>query len=219
MNISCNFLFIIFSLFVFSGVLYSSAYAAPAPIYQEKEKPNGNYYWLLFGYSDSETEDKSLAGLTGPINLTIGGELYNFLGLEITLAGRWNTQNIFSNYGGSDVPVTNTLWSFDIKPYLILQPNIGIDLISFRPYIGIGPSFHVTGLNSTTDISGSYINSSSSAFNVGFSAKTGYRLQILYIFFLGMGVEFLYHNTRLNNNNYNLSGWTMGAEAGIILYF
>lgn len=209
MKVFSKFLFIMSFLFIFSAVSFSEVYA-------QESKSRSNDGWLLFGYSYTFPDSKSMEGLQGPATVTIGGDLWRFIGLEVTLGGRWsiNESSIYANnqYLAS---YTEALWSFDIKPYLMLQPKIGIDLISLRPYFGIGPSFHFSGLNSTLDLIGKS-STSTSSFDVGFSAKAGVRLQALKFLFVGVGTEYLYHKTKLNNKNYDFSGWTVGAEVGLI---
>lgn len=191
------------------AVTFSSAYA-------QESKSRSNDGWFLVGYSYTFPDTQQNGSIGGPVTLTAGGDIWRFIGLEVTLGGRWsiNESSIYANnqYLAS---YKEALWSFDIKPYLMLQPKIGVDLISLRPYFGIGPSFHFTGLNSTLDLIGQSTTSTSS-FDVGFSAKAGLRLQALKLLFVGVGTEYLYHKAKLNNINYDLSGWTVGAEIGFI---
>lgn len=151
------------------AVTFSSAYA-------QESKSRSNDGWFLVGYSYTIPDSKSMNGLQGPATLTIGGDIWRFIGLEVTLGGRWET-NTYSSYANNMqiANYTDLLWSFDMKPYLMLQPKIGVDMISLRPYFGIGPSFHFTGLNSTLDLIGQS-KTSTSSFDVGFSAKAGLRL-------------------------------------------
>lgn len=213
MKFSNKFLFIVFSLFVFSAFSFNSAYA-------QESKSRSNDGWFLVGYGYSFPDSKSMEGLQGPATITIGGDLWRFIGLEVTLGGRWDTQNYIatSNILGGYIPynATSILWSFDIKPYLMLQPKIGVDMLSLRPYLGIGPSFHFTGINSTAEFLGNSSNSSSTNFDVGFSAKAGLRLQALKFLFVGVGAEYLYHEAKIQNRNYDFSGFTVGAEVGFI---
>lgn len=201
--------FMIAALF---AVSFSSAYA-------QESKSRSNDGWFLVGYSYTFPNSKSMDGLQGPATITIGGDLWRFIGLEVTLGGRWDTQNYVrsASIGGAYVPyeATSLLWSFDMKPYLMIQPKLGVDMISLRPYIGIGPSFHFTGVNSTLDLIGQS-STSDSTFDVGFSAKAGLRLQALKFLFVGVGTEYLYHKAKLNNRTYDFSGWTVGAEVGFI---
>ena len=202
--------FMIAALF---AVTFSSAYA-------QESKSRSNDGWFLVGYSYTFPNSKSMDGLQGPATITIGGDLWRFIGLEVTLGGRWDTQNYVrsASIGGAYIPyeATSLLWSFDMKPYLMLQPKIGVDMISLRPYFGIGPSFHFTGINSTEELLGSSYKDSASSFDVGFSAKAGLRLQALKFLFVGVGTEYLYHKAKLNNRTYDFSGWTVGAEVGFI---
>lgn len=192
------FMKISFVIAAFFAVTFSSAYA-------QESKSRSNDGWFLVGYSYTFPDSKSMEGLQGPTTITIGGDLWRFIGLEVTLGGRWDTN------GDSLYPK----WSFDMKPYLMIQPKLGIDVISLRPYIGIGPSFHVSGINSTLDLIGQS-STSDSTFDVGFSAKAGLRLQALKFLFVGVGTEYLYHQAKLNNRTYDFSGWTVGAEVGFI---
>lgn len=203
------FMKISFVIAAFFAVTFSSAYA-------QESKSRSNDGWFLVGYSYTFPDSKSMEGLQGPATITIGGDLWRFIGLEFTLGGRWAT-NEYSLYANNQhiVSYTEALWSFDMKPYLMIQPKLGIDVISLRPYIGIGPSFHVSGINSTLDLIGQS-STSDSTFDVGFSAKAGLRLQALKFLFVGVGTEYLYHQAKLNNRTYDFSGWTVGAEVGFI---
>lgn len=190
------------------AVTFSSAYA-------QESKSRSNDGWFLVGYSYTIPDTQKNGSIGGPVTLTAGGDIWRFIGLEVTLGGRWETNTLYAN-NMQIANYTDLLWSFDIKPYLMLQPKIGIDLISLRPYFGIGPSFHFTGLNSTEELIGNSNKNSTSSFDVGFSAKAGLRLQALKLLFVGVGTEYLYHKAKLNNINYDLSGWTVGAEIGFI---
>lgn len=204
--------FIIAALF---AVTFNSAYA-------KESKSRSNDGWFLVGYSYTFPDSGAMEGLQGPATITIGGDLWRFIGLELTLGGRWETQNYYSsaNIAGVNYPyeATNLLWSFDMKPYLMLQPKLGIDMISLRPYFGIGPSFHFTGINSTEELLGSSSSykDSASSFDVGVSVKAGLRLQAVKFLFVGVGTEYLYHQAKLNDKTYDFSGWTVGAEVGFI---
>lgn len=68
MKLSNKFLFILFSLFVFSAFSFSSVYA-------QESKSRSNDGWFLVGYGYSFPSDKSMEGLQGPATITIGGDL------------------------------------------------------------------------------------------------------------------------------------------------
>lgn len=201
---------IIFTVVIFLSFSFSSVYAKGG-------KPKSNDGWFLVGYAYTFPDSSSMDGLQGPATITVGGDLWKFIGLEVTLGGRWATQDVnYYDYRGSLVATDERLlWSFDIKPYLMLQPKIGVDMISLRPYVGIGPSFHFTGINSALDLVGQSYDSDTS-FDVGFSAKAGLRLQAVKFLFVGVGAEYLYHKAKLDDINYDFSGWTVGAEIGFI---
>lgn len=185
--------------------------------YAQESKSRSNDGWFLVGYSYTFPDSGAMEGLQGPATITIGGDLWRFIGLELTLGGRWATYNTdyYDNNGNKVAQDKRLQWAFDMKPYLMLQPKLGVDMISLRPYFGIGPSFHFTGINSTLDLIGQSSGSDSS-FDVGVSVKAGLRLQAIKFLFVGVGTEYLYHQAKLNNKTYNFSGWTVGAEVGFI---
>lgn len=173
--------------------------------------------WFLLGYGYTVPSDSAVDGLMGPATLTFGGDIWRFIGIELTLGSRWRLgdEQYIEPVSNSTITMKNALWSFDIKPYLLLQPKFGIDLISIRPYFGIGPTFSVSGFTSTADIVG-VSNKSDTSFDVGFSTKLGVRLQALKFLFVGVGAEYMYHNPKLSGVNKNLSGFSFGGEIGLI---
>ena len=191
-------------------------FAVTGTSYAQESKERSRDAWFLLGYGYTVPSDSKVDGLMGSATLTIGGDLWRFIGLEVTLGSRWRLgDDIYSAPDGSDINMKNALWSFDIKPYLMLQPKLGIDLISIRPYFGIGPTFSVSGFTSTADIVG-VSNKSDTSFDVGFSTKLGVRLQALKFLFVGVGAEYMYHNPKLSGVNQNLSGFSFGGEVGLI---
>ncbi len=191
MKIFIKFLFLITILFTFS---VNDLYAK-----------NG---WFLVGYSYTFPDSGYMDGLNGPVSITAGGDLWKFIGLEVALSSRWSSigtyyYNVWDYRFKSNI----TLWSFDIKPYIMLQPKIGVDAVALRPYFGIGPSFHLSGIQASNIID-------DYSFDVGFSAKAGLRLQLVKFLFIGAGAEYLYHKSKLGYINYNFSGFTVGAEVG-----
>lgn len=192
-------------------------FAVTGTSYAQESKERSRDAWFLLGYGYTVPSDSKVDGLMGPATLTIGGDLWRFIGLEVTLGSRWKLGNdtYFEPISNSTITMKNALWSFDIKPYLMLQPKFGIDLISIRPYFGIGPTFSVSGFTSTADIVG-VSNKSDTSFDVGFSTKLGVRLQALKFLFVGVGAEYMYHNPKLSGVNQNLSGFSFGGEVGLI---
>lgn len=184
---------ILASLFVFVFVVTtsSSSYA------QDK----GGDAWILLGYSYTEASKSSTKGIYGPLSLTFGGDIWRFIGVEVSLGTRWKPGYV-PNYS----LISDTLWSFDIKPYLMLQPKFGVDLVSIRPYFGIGPTFSISGITDKSD----------TTFDVGFSTKLGVRLQALKFLFVGVGAEYMYLNPKINGVNRDLSGFSFGGEVGLI---
>ena len=168
--------------------------------------------WFLLGYGYTVPSDSKVDGLMGPATLTFGGDIWRFIGLEVTLGTKWKVGGKVTRTHNVDLYTSiDSLWSFDIKPYLMLQPKFGIDLISIRPYFGIGPTFSFSSM--------SLIDNSikvDTSFDVGFSTKLGVRLQALKFLFVGVGAEYMYHNPKLSGVNQNLSGFSFGGEVGLI---
>ncbi len=188
-----------------------------ANVYAQQHEKHGNDMWLLVGYGYSIAAKDNDKGLYGPASLTIGGDIWRFIGLEVAVGTRWNWDEQFVDAGNNRVYQYNTaLWSVDIKPYLLLQPKFGIDLISIRPYFGIGPTFSFTGYNTTLDFLGTSTNIKNDTFDVGFSTKLGVRLQALKFLFVGVGAEYIYNKPTVNNATYDLSGFNVSGEVGII---
>lgn len=206
---------ILASLFVFVFVVTtsSSSYA------QDK----GGDAWILLGYSYTEASKSSTKGIYGPLSLTFGGDIWRFIGLEVSLGSRWKIGSdpavfqatVSDQTISTNLSMSNVLWSFDIKPYLMLQPKFGVDLVSIRPYFGIGPTFSISGIAYTSDIVGAS-NKSDTTFDVGFSTKLGVRLQALKFLFVGVGAEYMYLNPKINGVNRDLSGFSFGGEVGLI---
>lgn len=202
---------ILASLFVFVFVVTtsSSSYA------QDK----GGDAWILLGYSYTEASNSSTKGIYGPLSLTFGGDIWRFIGLEVSLGSRWKIGSEPYVYQtpayNQTLNMSNVLWSFDIKPYLMLQPKFGVDLVSIRPYFGIGPTFSISGIAYTSDIVDTS-KRTDTTFDVGFSTKLGVRLQALKFLFVGVGAEYMYLNPKINGVNRDLSGFSFGGEVGLI---
>ena len=189
-------------VFMFTGAAFA----------QEEKNTRSKDAWILLGYSYTVPSDSKVDGLMGPATLTFGGDIWRFIGLEVTLGTKWKVGGKVTRTHNVDLYTSiDSLWSFDIKPYLLLQPKFGIDLISIRPYFGIGPTFSFSSMSS--------IDNSikvDTSFDVGFSTKLGVRLQALKFLFVGVGAEYMYHNPKLSGVNQNLSGFSFGGEVGII---
>lgn len=65
--------------------------------YAQESKSRSNDSWFLAGYSYTFPDSGAMEGLQGPATITIGGDLWRFIGLEFTLGGRWDTQNYTSS--------------------------------------------------------------------------------------------------------------------------
>lgn len=199
---------IIAFLFVFLLAVTNSSYA--------QDKGGSGDAWILLGYSYTEATSSKSKGIYGPLSLTFGGDIWRFIGLEVSLSSRWKLgSERVEPIAGTSVNVSSALWSFDIKPYLMLQPKFGVDLVSIRPYFGIGPTFSISGIAYTSDLTGATDNSDTT-FDVGFSTKLGVRLQALKFLFVGVGAEYMYLNPKINGVNRDLSGFNFGGEIGLI---
>lgn len=187
-------------------------------IYAEEIGDAKRNMWLMLGYSYTLPESQDVNSINGPATLTFGVDIWRFLGIDVTFGYRWGNQ-LYVAESTDDATYTEAFFSFDIKPYLLLQPKLGIDVLSLRPYFGIGPSFNTVASGTIS----SSVNSTKTvtSFNVGFSVKAGVRVQLLNYLFLGLGGEYLYHKDAqvyYNKEIYDtdLSGWTVGVEIGSI---
>lgn len=124
--------------------------------------------WFLLGYNYT-LPDKGAETLNGPATLTMGSDIFTFIGFELTLGGRWNDTVKTYLPSNANLAGDSMLWSLDIKPYLMLQPKIGFDALALRPYIGVGPTFSFTGQEYTSMAGGK--KNSATYFDVGFSGK------------------------------------------------
>lgn len=183
-------------------------------LYAEESGDKKNM-WLMVGYSYTLPEAQDINSVIGPVTLSFGGNVWRFLGLEVTFGYRWGS-DLYVGEILEDVTYSEDFFSADMKPYFLLQPKFGVDTLSLRPYFGIGPSFHFVGSNTASDIS-----KITTSLNVGFSVKAGVRAQILKYLFLGVGGEYLlhkkgqvYYNDEIHDTD--LSGWTIGLEIGSI---
>lgn len=187
-------------------------FAVTGTSYAQESKERSRDAWFLLGYGYTVPSDSKVDELMGPATLTFGGDIWRFIGLEVTLGTKWKVGGKVTRTHNVDLYTSiDSLWSFDIKPYLLLQPKFGIDLISIRPYFGIGPTFSFSSMSS--------IDNSikvDTSFDVGFSTKLGVRLQALKFLFVGVGAEYMYHNPKLSGVNQNLSGFSFGGEVGLI---
>lgn len=170
--------------------------------------------WFLLGYNYT-LPDKGAENLNGPATLTMGSDIFAFIGFELALGTRWNDTGKHFLNSDANLSANSTLWSFDIKPYLMLQPKIGFDALALRPYLGIGPTFSFSGQEYTSLTTGGK-KSSATYFDVGVSTKAGLRIQALKFLLIGVGAEYIYHDTKHAGKNINMSGFTFGGEIGFI---
>ena len=171
----------------------------------EKAEASG---WATLGYSYTVTDDKSQENnLYGPLSITLGGDFLKILAFEVAFAGRWN----YNWFNPAKLRFKENLMSFDITPYLLVQPSFGPNLAKFKPYIGIGVPFSFAG-----DKNSKEFFSNLDEFGVGFAAKAGLRVQLVKFLLIGVGFEYIYQKMDINKINEDFSGWRIGAEAGII---
>ena len=74
-----------FILFVVVGVCFTYVSTSFAQESNERSKDA----WFLLGYGYTVPSDSAVDGLMGPATLTFGGDIWRFIGLELTLGSRW----------------------------------------------------------------------------------------------------------------------------------
>lgn len=156
---------------------------------------SGAYYsWLTVGYGYSQSVENSWSA-TGPVKLTIGGLLWEYVGMELSADTSWldNGRNNFA-------------WSLDLKPYVLVQSTLGNRSNALIPYVGIAPVFSIAGVNydNRDDVTG---------FDVGVATKGGLRVKLAGALMLGMGIEYVYHHNKLPHTR-NMSQFNAIAEIG-----
>ncbi len=156
-----------------------------------------NNTWISIGYSYYLPEESGAQAPLGPVNLTVGGQIMNWVALDLSIGYLWDlipANNI------TDVNIMS------VRLHALLQPKIETEMFTVLPYFGIGP--HVSSNN--TD----YANN---IFSYGFSSKVGVRLMEKGLI-LGVGVEYLYNPIQFDykgiTSNINCSGFAFGVELG-----
>lgn len=176
-----------------------------------------NDLWLLFGINGvGETEYKLNGDAKGSsVNYTgiFGGDIWKFLGVELTLAG--TVGNIDNTNKSINMNMEYT--SFDVLVHLLFIPKININnIFSIRPYVGMGPSFHYM----TMDEKVGEVTSKSytSSLDIGGSFKAGVRFQVLKYLMVGINLEYIIHETTFNDafsEKMDFSNLKGGLEIGV----
>lgn len=162
--------------------------------------------WVTVGYSYFLHEDNKYTGPLGPINITVGGQVSDYIAFDINLGYQWGMK-------GKNIPAGRTekteFSSYQGKFLFLIHPKINLITYDLVPYIGIGPMVGAGNFNYT-----------SNELVFGFSAKGGLRF-FAKGFLFGINVEYLYnHLDNVKNpydgskSSFNGSGILFGAELG-----
>ena len=155
--------------------------------------------WITIGYSYYLPEQSGSKAPAGPVNLTVGGQVMDWVAVDLTVGYLWDLKPKNSTTDINTMPV---------RLHALLQPIFDTGMFEVLPYIGIGP--HVAANN--TDFA-------NNIFSYGFSAKAGVRFMEDGLLF-GIGVEYLYNHLEANHNGikekFNGSGVAFGAEIGTV---
>lgn len=153
-----------------------------------------HYSWVTVGYGYSQSVGGSWSSY-GPLKFTIGGLLWNYVGMELGADTSWD-----------DIGSNNTSWTLDLKPYVLIQSTLGNRSNALIPYVGIAPVFSIAGID--------YKNKEDTAgFDVGVAAKGGLRVRIIDALMFGAGIEYVYHHNNLPASR-NMSQFNAVIEAG-----
>ena len=183
---------------IFLLLILFVALSKPTFAQYDEEDYNEELYkgWIMVGYGYSQSVDNSWSA-DGPFKVTVGGNLWRIVAMELALDTSWKEWN----YQGK-----NVAWTFDMKPYVLLQYPIGNKKNALLPYMGIAPVFSISGLD--------YDNlNDKSSFDIGVATKAGLRLRLLDFLMLGIGIEYTYHNNSLPAYRH-MSQFTAGVDAG-----
>ena len=155
--------------------------------------------WITLGYSYYLPEQSGSKAPAGPVNLTVGGQVMDWVAVDLTVGYLWDLK---PKQADTDIN------SMPIRLDFLIQPSFDTGMFDVLPYLGIGP--HVAANN--TDFA-------NNIFSYGFSAKVGVRFIEDGLLF-GVGVEYLYNHVDADQNGvkerFNASGIAFGAEIGTV---
>lgn len=168
----------VFPALLFVSMLFSVPSSSYAKDFYDSEA------WVLFGYGYNLYSD-NIRNVNGPVKLDVGGNIWKFLAIEASFDASWSYYGRYYPTWFGMVSVDDNLWSFDLKPFLLVQPSFGNNVFSLKPYAGIAPLF---GISSTT----SSFARDRYSFDFGVAMKGGLRIKFLKSMMLGVGVEYVY---------------------------
>lgn len=155
--------------------------------------------WINLGYSYYLPEESGAKAPTGPANLTIGGQVTDWVAIDFSIGYLWDLK---PKKADTDIAI------MPIRLDLLLQPRFATGMFDVLPYIGIGPQ-----------ISANHTDYSNNIFSYGFSAKAGVRF-VENGWLFGIGLEYLYNPIEVEYNGekhkYNTSGIMFGGEVGVV---
>lgn len=159
--------------------------------------------WINLGYNYYLPEKSGASAPNGPANLTIGGQVTDWVAIDFSIGYLWDFK---PDYSDSDIKTDiNTM---PIRLFFLVQPKIDTGMFDILPYIGIGPQISANNTDYTNNI-----------FSYGFSAKAGVRF-VENGFLFGIGIEYLYNPIEVKYNDekykYNASGVMFGGEIGVV---
>ncbi len=151
-----------------------------------------NDMWINLGYSYYLPEESSAKAPLGPVNLTIGGQVTDWVAIDFSIGYLWDLK---PHQAETDINIMPVRLNF------LIQPCFDTGMFDVLPYIGIGPQISANNTDYANNI-----------FSYGFSAKAGVRF-IENGFLFGVGLEYLYNGLK---NKYNASGIMFGGEIGVV---
>ncbi|MDE7169763.1 MAG: hypothetical protein K2N67_06160 [Mucispirillum sp.] len=170
--------------YVFPALLFvSMLFSAPSSSYARDFWDNDAWFMAGYGWSFHSDNPRSV---NGPVKVSAGGNVWKFLAIEASFDTSWSYYGrYYPTWYGRWVSVDDNLWTFDLKPFLLVQPSFGNNVFALKPYVGIAPLF---GISSTT----SSFARDRYSFDLGVAIKGGLRIKFLKSMMLGVGVEYVY---------------------------
>lgn len=156
--------------------------------------------WITAGYNYYIPEKSGGKSPDGPVNMTIGGQITDWVAIDFMIGYMWGLKE-----PANTNPVTD-IDSLPIRLHFMVHPWFDVSYFNIAPYIGVGPAVAVNG----TDFA-------NTNFSYGFSAKAGLRFEENGFLF-GIGAEYIYNPIDIKYNGvtykYNTSGFSVGGEIG-----
>ena len=181
-------------------------------------------YWVLFGYNHNLTPSDTMKNHYGPVYGTFGLDILKYLAFDFTIGGVFgefmdkirpviHTHNDYMTHL-EDKNYKSSITSVDFKPYIIGQYIFDFGVAKLRPYVGVGPSYHLVYTENKFDVGTETLYTH----DLGVAVKAGLRVQLVEYLMIGINFEYLWHDSGIfykDKERIDMSGVYLGAEIGV----